>query len=34
MHQVLDGLKLDVRFFHMAHGQPISHETLERTLAG
>ena len=32
--QVLDGLALDVRFFHMAHGQPISHETLERTVAG
>ncbi|MBL8000831.1 MAG: DNA replication/repair protein RecF [Flavobacteriales bacterium] len=34
MHQVLDGLPLDVRFFALAHERPIAHETLERTIAG
>jgi len=33
MHHVLDGLKLDVRFFHMAHDHPITSETLESTVA-
>lgn len=35
LHQALDGLDLDVRFFHLAHGEPIRREeTLQRTVAG
>jgi DNA replication and repair protein RecF len=34
MHTALDGLPLDVRFFRLEHDRPITHETLERTVAG
>lgn len=33
LHTALDGLDLDVRFFHLDHGKPISSETIERTVA-
>jgi DNA replication and repair protein RecF len=34
LHQALDGLDLDTRFFHLAHGEPIrSEEKNERTVA-
>ncbi len=34
LHQALDGLDLDTRFFHLAHGTPITREEkIERTVA-
>ncbi len=33
LHTALDGLALDVRFFHLDHGRPIALETIERTVA-
>lgn len=34
LHQALDGLDLDTRFFHLAHGEPITREEkIERTVA-
>lgn len=35
LHQALDGLALDVRFFHLSHGNPVrSEEAFQRTVAG
>ncbi|MCB0792195.1 MAG: DNA replication and repair protein RecF [Flavobacteriales bacterium] len=34
LHRALDGLDLDVRFFHLAHDEAIQMETLERTVVG
>lgn len=34
LHQVLDGLGLEVRFFHLSHDKPIAHEALQPTIAG
>lgn len=33
LHTALDGLDLDVRFFHLAHDKPIRSEKVERTVA-
>ena len=33
MHKALDGLDLDVRFFHLAHQNDITHEEVQRTVA-
>ncbi len=33
LHQVLDGLGLDVRSFQLTHHAPITHEAVERTVA-
>jgi len=33
LHTALDGLDLDVRFFHLAHDIPIRSEKVERTVA-
>ncbi|MCB9169140.1 MAG: DNA replication and repair protein RecF [Flavobacteriales bacterium] len=34
LHRALDGLDLDVRFYHLDHDKAIHMETLERTVAG
>lgn len=34
LHHALDGLDLDVRFFHLTHGEPVTREeTIQRTVA-
>lgn len=33
LHTALDGLELDLRFFHLGHGTPIISEKVERTVA-
>ena len=33
LHAALDGLDLDLRFFHVSHEDPITHETVERAVA-
>jgi len=33
LHKALDGLDLDIRFFHLSHEKPIHAETFERTVA-
>lgn len=33
LHAALDGLDLDVRFFHLDHGKPITSEEVQRTVA-
>jgi len=33
LHKALDGSDLDVRFFHLDHGTPITSETVQRTVA-
>jgi DNA replication and repair protein RecF len=33
LHKALDGLDLDVRFFHLSHATGIDHEKIERTVA-